>query len=184
MKRPVCQAVLVSLLLVGCSSIQTAVQKAPGVDFHAYRTWDWYPGPPPRTGDPRVDLGENLHKYIKSTIEKDLAGRGYERSSSSPDLYVDYQVTLQDVVNSQVINNYYGESFYPEYHIDLPGFQETYEFEWEEGALLLMIFDSHSKELVWRGIARTQVNVQGPRKHAREKIDKAVKKLVDEVPKA
>ena len=175
--------VLAVVVLAGCSSIQTLVEKSPDVDFDGYQTWDWYPGEPPATRDPRLDLDKNMREYIMTTVEKHLAERGYKRSALSPDLYVDYHVTLQDVANSQVINNYYGEDFYPDIQFNMPGFQSTYKYEWEEGALLLMIFDSKSKQLVWRGIASTAVNTQGPRREARDRIDKAVEKLTGGVPK-
>lgn len=174
---------LAVLLVVGCSSIQTLVEKNPDVDFDGYQTWDWYPGDPPVTGDPRIDMDEGMRDYIMSTVEKHLADRGYKRSGFSPDLYVDYHVTLQDVANSQVVKNYYGEDYYPDFQFNLPAFQTTYKYEWEEGALLLMMFDSKSKQLVWRGIASTEVNTQGPRKEARERIDKAVEKLAGDIPK-
>jgi hypothetical protein len=176
-------AALMSLLLVaGCSSVQVMVEKNPDADFDAYGTWEWFPGDPTVTGDPRVDLNEDLRNFIMSAVEKQLAGRGYKRSGFSPDLYVDYHVTLQDVMNSQVIKNYYGESYYPDFELSLPVYQDTYKDDWEEGSLLLMVFDSRSKRLVWRGIASTEVNTQGPRQEAMERIDKAVEKLVKELP--
>jgi hypothetical protein len=182
MKKRVTTTILAVLLVAGCSSVQTLVEKNPNVDFDTYQTWDWYPGEPAVTGDPRVDLDEEFRKYIMSSVEQHLARRGYKRSGFSPDLYVDYQVTLQDIDQSQVINNYYGEDSYPDMQFDLPSFQSTYNYEWEEGALLLMMFDAKSKQLVWRGMASTEVNTQGPRKEARERIDKAVEKLTDDVP--
>jgi hypothetical protein len=183
MNRGVSALTLVVLLLAACSSVQTLVEKNPDVNFDDYQTWDWYPGDPAVTGDPRVDLDEDLRKFIKSTVEQHLARRGYKQSGFSPDLYVDYKVTLQDFDQSQIISNYYGEDSYPDMQFNLPSFQTTYKYEWEEGALLLMMFDAKSKQLVWRGIASTEVNTQGPRKEARERIDKAVEKLADDVPK-
>jgi hypothetical protein len=159
------------------------VDKNPDVDFDDYTTWDWLPADPAAKGDPRVDSNEDLRDYIKSSLGAHLAERGYEQSGFSPDLYVDYHVTLQDVANSQVIRDYYGMEYYPSYDLGLPVYDETYQYNWEEGSLLLMVFDSKSKRLVWRGIVSTEVNTQGPRKEARERIDNAVKKLTKKLPK-
>jgi hypothetical protein len=175
--------VLLVVLAAGCSSIQTMTEKSSDADFDAYTTWDWYPGGSKKTGDPRIDLAENMHEFIRAAIERDLAGRGYKRNIDSPELYVDYHVTIQDEVNSQVINNHYDEAFYPEYQLDLPGIQDTYQYSWTQGALLILVLDADSKKLVWRGLAQTDVNTQGPRKEAREKLDKAVEKLIKDVPK-
>jgi len=169
--------------LAGCSSMQTVVEKNPDANFDDYKTWNWYPGERAITGDPRVDLDEDANAYIRSTIERHLAGRGYQLAGYAPELYIDYHVTLSDQVNSQVVNNYYGESYYPDMQLNLPGIQDTYSMSWEEGALLILIFDAKSKNLVWRGLVRTKVDTQGPRKEAREKVDKAIKKLLDDLPK-
>lgn len=176
-------ALVALLAIAGCSSVQTMVEKSPGADFDGYQTWDWYPGDPSAKGDPRLDLDADLRAYIMKSVEEHLAGRGYKRSGFSPDLLVDYHVTLNDVVNSQVINNYYGQDYYPDFELNLPVYQDTYKYEWEEGSLLLMIFDSQSKQLVWRGLASTEVNTQGPRKEAMNRIDKAVDKLTKDLPK-
>jgi hypothetical protein len=183
MTRRVLAALSLVLLTAGCASIQTQVEKSPDADFDLYQTWDWYPRRRTPTGDPRIDQNKDLQRFILSAIEENLAQRGYRRSVTSPDLYVDYHLTLEDITNSQVINNYYGESYYPDFELNLPGFQDTYSNEWEQGALLLMVFDAKSKELVWRGLAQTEVNTQGPRKEAREKLEKAVEKLAKGLPK-
>lgn len=183
MTRNVFVAAMALLLVVGCSSVQILVEKNPGADFDGYQTWEWYPRDNAVKGDPSLELNEDLRKFIESAVEKHLADRGYKRSGFSPDLYVDYHVTLQDVMNSQVVKNYYGQDYYPDFELSLPVFQDTYTYQWEEGSLLLMVFDSQSKQLVWRGMASTEVNMQGPRKEAMERIDKVVKKLVKEFPK-
>jgi len=183
MRRSFFVAVISLLLVAGCSSIQILVEKNPGADFDGYQTWEWYPRDPVSKADPRLELNEDLRKFIESSVEKQLADRGYKRSGFSPDLYVDYHLTLQDVANSQVVNNYYGQDYYPDFELNIPGYQDTYDYRWEEGSLLLMVFDSQSKQLVWRGLASTEVNTQGPRKEAKERIDKAVEKLAKEFPK-
>jgi hypothetical protein len=177
-------AVLVSAFLAaGCSSVQVMVEKGPDVNFDDYTSWDWFPEDAAGKGEPDPELAKDLRDYIKSSVEAHLAGRGYERSSFSPDLYVDYHVTTQDMTNSQVIMNYYGESYYPEINLGLPVYDETYDNQWEKGSLLLMVFDAKSKHLVWRGLASTDVNTQGPRKEAKERIDNAVEKLTKKLPK-
>lgn len=170
-------------LAVGCSSIQTISEQKPDVDFSDYKTWDWYPGDPEKTGDPRIDLEPQTRELIMAAVEARLAERGYKRSGFSPQLYVDYHVSLQDQSNSQVVTNYSGEDYYPDFDLNLPGTQDTYGTSWESGSLMLLIFDATNKELVWRGRASTDVNTQGPRKEAREKLEKVVEELVNKVPK-
>ena len=182
MKQMVLLLVVVSLA-AGCSSIQTLSEQKPDVSFDDYQTWDWYPGEPEKTGDPRVDLAPEMRELIMSEVEARLAERGYKRSGFSPQLYVDYHVSLQDQSTSQVITNYYGEDYYPDFELNLPGIQDTYSDSWESGSLLLLIFDAIDKELVWRGLASTEINTQGPRKEARERVEKVVEKLVKKVPK-
>jgi hypothetical protein len=184
MSRYVLTAVLLVTLVCGCSSIQTMIEESPEADFDGYATWDWFPGERQKTGDPRIDDAKQMNERIRKAVERHMEDRGYVRSETSPQLYVDYHVTIQDEVNATVINNYYGESFYPEYQIALPGMQDTYQQGWTQGALLLLVFDANSKTMVWRGLAQTEVDTQGPQKEAREKIDKAVEKLLKKLPEA
>jgi hypothetical protein len=170
------------VLVTGCSSMQILVEKSPEADFDTYRTWAWFPGEKPKSGDPRVDFDERMDRFIRDTIAEKLRERGYRNQPGDAEVYVDYNVIIQDMVNSQLINNYYGESFYPEYRLRLPGFQDTYKMEWEEGALLILMFDAATKQLVWRGVARAEVNTQGPRQEAREQVVEAVGKLFKKLP--
>ncbi len=173
---------LATLVLTGCSSMQVVVEKNPDADFKSYTSWDWFPGERQKTGDPRTDLDGKMNDFIKKTISDGMRDRGYKHEPGSSRLYVDYQVSLSDQINSQLVNNYYGESFYPGYRMNLPGYQDTYKMEWEEGALLIMVFDSSNKEMVWRGIASTEVNSQGPRQEARDHVVEAVGKLMKKLP--
>jgi hypothetical protein len=175
--------VLLALVFCGCSSMQTSVEQSPDAKFDNYSTWDWFPGEPMHTAQPSLELGEKATEYLRATIERNMAERRYQRSETSPQLYVDYHVTIQDEVNTMVINNYYGESWYPDYRLDLPGIQDTYDYRWTQGALLILVFDAKSKSLLWRGLAQTEVNTQGPIKKAKETIDKAVEKLLSKLPK-
>jgi len=177
--------ILVLLVFVtgGCASIQTASEQSPDVDFREYSTWDWIESQrPPNWAPPNSDEPE-FGEYIRGAIEGLMTERRYTRQGQSPDLRVDFHVTSQDMVNATVVNNYYGESWYPQYRIGLPGFQGVYQDRWEEGALLVLVFDDKTKELVWRGIARTEVNAQGPIDEIMETIDKAVDKLLKKLPK-
>jgi hypothetical protein len=160
------------------------VEKSPDANFGSYATWNWYPGERPKTGDPRIDDAKEMNDYIRQTIARRMRDRGYELSETSPQLYVDYHVTIQDEVNATLINNYYGESWYPEYQLALPGTQDTYQYNWTQGSLLVLVFDAGSKTLVWRGLARADVETQGPRAEAREQVDKAVEKLLKKLPEA
>jgi hypothetical protein len=175
--------VLVSALLAaGCSSVQVMVEQNPDVNFDEYGTWDWFPEESSNKREPDPELAKDLREYIMSSLAAHLAERGYKQSGFSPELYVSYHVTTQDMMNSQVIMNYYGESYYPEINLGLPVYDETYDYQWEKGSLLLMVFDAKSKRLLWRGLASTDVNTQGPRKEAKERIDNAVKKLTKKLP--
>jgi uncharacterized protein YceK len=175
--------VLIVFVLGGCASIQTATEQSPDVDFREYSTWDWIESQrPPNWAPPASDEPE-FDTYIRSAIETLMSDRRYVKQAAGPDLRVDYHVTSQDMVNATVVNNYYGESWYPQYRLGLPGFQDVYKNRWEEGALLVLVFDDKTKELVWRGIARTEVNSQGPVDEIMEIIDKAVDKLLKKLPK-
>jgi len=53
---------------------------------------------------------------------------------------------------------------------------------WQEGTLILGIFDTSTKDLVWTGNATTELSGLRTREDRQEAVDDAVKKLLSDFP--
>lgn len=62
-----------------------------------------------------------------------------------------------------------------------PGMATTEEKNYEVGTLVVDVFDCHTKQVVWRGIAKDTLS-EKPDKNT-EKLDKAVEKMFSHFPK-
>ena len=105
-------AALAIVTMVACSGMKISSDHDSSVDFSSYATWDWYPETRKKTGDPRID-DPKLHERISGAVEQQLAADGFDRNTESPDFFVAYHAAIGDMLNVQVINNYYGYAYYP-----------------------------------------------------------------------
>ena len=99
MRGQVWGAVALTLGLGACSGIQVNTDYNPEIDFTAYRTFDWAEG---SGGGADGVVTELVDQRFRRSVEAELASRGMERATSSqPDVFIGYQVTLDDRVDYQ-----------------------------------------------------------------------------------
>src|ERR1043165_6261174 len=86
---------IAALALTGCSSMSVSSYFERGSDFAHYRTYGWDQAGALETGDPRLDNNPFFHERIQSDVEKQLATRGFEKTTSgAPDLIVHYHASI------------------------------------------------------------------------------------------
>lgn len=175
------------LSLAGCMTISTSTDYDPSANFSGLKTYDWA-GPQPITGNPRLD-SDILHARIRTAVERELAAKGFEKAAGgAPDFKVAYHVGLEEKLDVTSFTYYdYG---YPSYYRGGFGFgpsaawpqTETHVYQYEEGTLLLDVVNPETKELMWRGTAKAEVDPgQSPEKKE-ARINKAVQKLLAQFP--
>lgn len=170
-------AVILLLALGACSGgmeIQTDVDES--ADFSGYKTWDWVPIPAEETGDPGVD-DPIVRARIRNAVEEELTKRGYLISADAPDFLVNYHTAMKDELNSVEVQDYYDRQPYEEFSHDV-----TYTYTWHKGTLILDFIDVGSDKLVWRGIAHAEVNLNDSPDKKKERIAKAVERMLREFP--
>ena len=101
-------AALAPILVVGaCSGIQVNSDFNPEVDFSQYETFNW--AERAGSGDDALIDNELVDQRFRRAVESELASRGMQRATSGqPDLAVGYQLILDDRVDYQTVNTYYG----------------------------------------------------------------------------
>ena len=79
---------IAAVAATGCATTMTVSSHVDrGINFARYRTYDWGPADALPTGDPRLDKNPFFKDHVEGAVEKQLAARGLEMSTSgTPDL--------------------------------------------------------------------------------------------------
>ena len=184
--------VLFLLAVAGCGSANKEIDRimespisynshlSPAVDLSQYRTWDWLS---PLVDESSLDLLEvdpDLRKAAESAIDQRMKDRGYSRTIISPDLVINYHVAGKDI-DEDYIKKMYDGNYYPKYRINFSG-PRSAKKRWEEGSILIFIFDPVSGEIVWRSSATTEVTGDAPIDRRIERLNKAIKMVFTSLP--
>jgi hypothetical protein len=166
-------------LAQACASISVDQEFDPDANFAAYRTFDWMP-----TESRRVDLRARdplVERRIRDAIERELGAKGLRQAGSDePDVRIAYLLVLQDGLDSQTLY----EASDPDwrYRTYGPATTATRTQLLTTGTLVIDVFDTESKVMVWRGVAEGQVKeMQDPDKRI-ARINDAVKRILAKFP--
>jgi hypothetical protein len=174
--------VALNLALSGCAGIEVSTDYDPENDFTRYQTFAWMEGSG-GAGDPRVS-GDLMDQRFRRAIESELVSRGMEKvTSGQPDVYVGYQVALDDRVDYQTVNTFYGTGwgYRGIYGGGVMGSQ-TYATEYTMGTLVIDVFDASRRELVWRGAGEGKVDVARNPQERQERVNQAVTLILEDFP--
>jgi hypothetical protein len=144
-------AAIAALAVTGCAAtmnVSSHVER--GLDFAQYRTFDWGPADSLPTGDPRLDKDPFFQDHLQGAVEKQLAARGLEWSTSgTADLLVHYHANISeriDVDRMDIDRGFcYADGCSPPV------------VEYEAGTLVLDVIDTRTNRLIWRGWAQGSV---------------------------
>jgi hypothetical protein len=137
-------------------------------NFSSYKTYQWIDYKAVVPGDQLLDLD------IKRAVDAQLAGKGLRRVESSGDLLVGYQAGVSqekefDSLGGRGPWGAWGNGRITTATIDI-------------GKLVVGLFDSTTKQLVWRGSASQTLNInRDPDKNYRT-LEKAMAKLFKNYP--
>ena len=182
-----------SSLLTGCAATQQmttdeiaksgfAVDYAfdEDTDFDKYKTWSWIPAPIPSSGYERLDDPE-WRETIDIAVQQEMFARGYRMDRNSPDLLVNALATVEKIGKKEIEDNFDGY-YHPEYHAHLPEGKRSAKRKWDEGTLMIFIFDAATKEIVWYGTVRTEVYRWSDKATAERRSKEAVRLLLESLP--
>jgi hypothetical protein len=163
--------------LVGCSpQISVYSDIDPDYDLWTYKTFDWGRKVNIEEGKNPLHYNELNDKRIKAAVQHELNVRGFELSSSNPDLIFHYHIIIDDqsVVTTEPFGYRYGP-YWTRMHTDI--------YSYREGTLILDLMDRKTNNLVWRGWAKSAIDNIDPEK-VDELIKEAVGKIFKKFPKA
>ena len=172
---------VVAFALSACSGLKVTSDWDPGVDFAQFETFYVLP---------EAEGGEPIDRFwttrVVNSIAGNLEGKGMRRvmNESQADLAVGFQVSTQDRTSYQTVNTGWGGYGYGYY-----GWgggistSRTTEHNYTDGTLIIAIFDTSAKEMVWHGDGtKTLSNRQETPDEAQENLDMAVERIMETFP--
>ena len=168
MRKYIGLLVLLVLAAVTVSAMDIIVDFDRSGRFSWYKTFAW------AESEETSLKGHNdlMHSRIKTAIMYHLSQGRLNEKADDPDLYVTYHAGSQEAVSVNPVNFGYGFAgtwggF---------GISAARSSTYEQGTLIIDIWERETKKLVWRGIA-IDVFSDNPDK-ADKKINKAIEKMI------
>ena len=170
LRKKQCLALALAFLLCCGTSAQTVrTSHAAGVNFSKYHTYRWVAIKGVHA-DPSVDA------QIKQSIDSQLAARGLTKADNTADLTVDFQTALSKVQTWQSYEDWSDPSLLGQ---RLPQHKKV---TIEVGTLVIDMYDTEAKQLVWTGRAHKTLDPNASREDRQRNLDKAAKKLLEDFP--
>ncbi len=174
MKSRTLMGIGVALLVGACSGISTTTDYDPQVDFSAFSTYSWI--------DSQGDVDNITSSRIRQSVDAAMVARGFSESGSNADLAISYQVSSAERRSFNTVNAGWGGGYgWGGWGMGM-GTSTTTENVWQEGSLILGIFDAGTKNLVWTGTATTDIDGSRSPQDRQELIDSAVNKMMGAFP--
>ncbi|QOY54434.1 DUF4136 domain-containing protein [Candidatus Sulfurimonas marisnigri] len=185
--------VVVSIFMIGCSTLQVQVDYDPKYDFKSNSNFSVVYA---KKSDNRDLARSRISKALKSYIIQ----KGYTSvEKSNADFY--FTVHLDVQTKSQVETNYENMSIRPRFYdgywnnnspfIDVNRSYYPYErdmrvttntYEYDEGKLIIEVFDVKKQEVVWQGIAKDEISAEYTQEEMSAYINKVIEKLFKDFP--
>ena len=170
---------LTALLIAGCSSAPTKVDKGP-IRASSFS----FVAQAPRTDPSAADAWAPIHTMIQNAITKNLQSKGLARQPTGGDVTVAYLIVVGNNANTQPIDDYFG------YGRDVSALEEKAQEGYnksknpnyfEAGTLLVDILDSKTFKVLKRGYVVRPL-LSNPTAEAREaRIQEAVDSVLGDV---
>ena len=178
MRTQAVTVLLAGLIALPAYAAKPQIQWNDQYDFDAIETFQWQ-------ATPESSLEERnpfMHSRIVAAVEYEITSGGLTEVQIDPDVYITYHASSESRVRLE--SDSYGYGFggygrggwgYYGYGMSGPISTTTRVVEYEEGTLVVDIWDASERELVWRGTV-SQVFSDNPQK-AEKQVVKAIQKM-------
>jgi hypothetical protein len=176
MLRHLTAVTTLALAVSGCATMSVSSHVRGGIDFATYRTYDWGPADALPSGDPRLDQDPYFKDHLMGAVERQLAARGYLRSSSgTPDLLIHYHANITQRLDVYGVDREHGYCFDEEC--------KAWVTDYEAGTLVLDLVDAGTNRVIWRGWAQDSVeDVLDNEDRMARQINEAVSRMLARLP--
>jgi len=185
--------VLAAAAIAWCAGVRPEAAKTdihadadPAFSFAGLKTWAWHPD---GKGDVRQAISADtdpkaiaarVDPIIVPTVERELQGRGFTKTTGAADLYVHYYVLATVNQTSQ----YMGQFVAPLPAWGLPPFAPvtTALDIFAVGTLIIDMTSPAKQAIVWRGSAQRKIDLDKPDKERRQVLERAIRDLIKQFP--
>ena len=159
------------LVVAGCSTLEVSTDYDKAADFTKYRTYKW--------GQAEEIKNTIVKKRIEAAVDRQLASKGLKKVESGPDLavFVHPRLSKETQINTYSTGWGYGYGWYGGMGTTTSTVQEI-----PVGTLVVDLVDMQKKELVWRGIAKSQLDSEASAEQRQERLDEAMQRLFESYP--
>lgn len=152
--------------IVGCSAVyDISYDYDRSVNFTGLKTYNWLPASE-NTSMTELDLIR-----IKKAVNAELEAKYLRLTSDNPDFLIDAYIATKD----KVIARGWGNGHYP--YLTYTGYGSGYIYQYEEGTFILDFVNPKSKNLIWRGAAKSNLDYA----ETPEKRDKLIKEAIQKI---
>jgi hypothetical protein len=181
MKTYLAVVALTAFLATPVYAAKPQIQWNQAYDFSSINSFQW-------VSNPESSLEQRnpfMHSRVVSAIEYELAATGLTEVQSNPDVFVTYHTSNESKVRLESDSYGYGFGGYGGagwgrygYGYAGPVSTTTRVVEYDEGTLVVDIWDASSKQLIWRGTA-SRVFSEDPQKAERQVV-KIIKAMAEQ----
>jgi hypothetical protein len=150
----------------GGSAAEYTSKLGDGADLSKYHTWSFVPTTHLPTGDPRLSNPAFAAAFERG-VEREMVARGFEKAESAPDMIVNYQIDVERKMGDDEWTEYYADQKFSQ--PDLP---------WEEGSILIILFDSKDGKALWGGRATGELDPKATDAQRRERIQDVIRRIM------
>jgi len=146
---------LLAFLVSSCASVRVTQNYDSQVDFTKFKTFFIMPTP----GQMDVTISPADKQRILSSVAQEMKSRGYSQNEANGNLSVSVFLILDNKTGYTSYTNYYsygGYGYYSSFGYGYGG--GGYQYTIKEGTLIIDIFDTNTKQLVWQGIGAGTVS--------------------------
>ena len=174
-------SIMVALSFAGCATkFETGSQQAPDANFARRSTFRFVPDKSHAAAE-AVASGPDWRGLISQDILTALNAKGYRFfPNRQTDLLVAFHIVLTENESVTTLDNYLGYQLTPSQssQADLAKFQDpNHPGEASRGTLIIDFIDPKKKVLLWRGWAKTNVDL----KQSGEKLQALAKEAVNQI---
>lgn len=177
-------ALLACGLLVGCRTIDVRTDWDRAVDFSRFESFALLENSEP-------SINRLIDGRIRAALVEELTSKGLRQldAAEGADFAIGFQVATQNRRSYRTVSSGWRTSGY-RHRRGRPGWHDesmtvttrTRVREYTVGALVLAIFDSKSKDLVWEGSGSRRLDSSGGPEQIEQRIRDAVQQILQDFP--
>lgn len=157
-----------------CASLTVRSDYDRQANFRRYTTYTIES--PPIIGNDPVIGSELNRRRITEAVDAEMQARGYVRNDADADLAVRFQTDSKDrqQIQSNNLSPMWGWGYQP---------NNVSSRTYEENRIVIGIWDTHSKQMLWQGWASGQLTAQRKEKKLDAAIRGAVYRIMEQYPR-